>query len=464
MKIQPLINFEGKITCSPSKSYSHRSFFFALMAESPSYIINPLISGDLEVTLNFCKSLGAKIEEYEESEKSDFKVGKFPSDISDTDAIYKIIPPLNLKKPIGNLDGKNSGTSIRMMTTLTPLIPGQITILGRFFKLKRPLKPLLEALSALETSWEYLDSDTGIKINPRNSNATEFKIRGDISSQFITGLLLLAPKLKSAPSNPNSIINLTTPIVSKPYLKLTEEIMKKFGISFQVDSNSENFMRYTIPANQNYQGKIIKIPGDYSSAAFIIAAAALNPFPSEVVISNLDPKSKQGDKVLIKILQKMNADIKVEEHSQSVIIKGGKILDGVKIDCKDIPDLFPILCVIGLFSNNNTILYNLNHVRTKESDRVSIMIRELQKMGGIIELIEDNNEIVIEGPQQIHGINIIHEDDHRIAMALTIAALYARSESTIVKTEIVKDSYPDFFKDLKLLGVDIIELSSLEKK
>ena len=459
MKIQPLINFEGKIICSPSKSYSHRAFFFALLADTPSYVINPLISGDLEVTLDFCKSLGAKIEKSEEFKKSDLKVGKFPSDISEADSIYKIVPPLNLKQPIESLDGKNSGTSIRIITALIPLIPGQIKIGGIFFKLNRPLKPLLESLSSLETTWEYLDSETGIKINPRNSNATEFKIRGDISSQFITGLLLLAPKLKSTPSNPNSIINLTTPMVSTPYLKLTEEIMKKFGISFQVDFNSESLMRYIIPADQKYQGKIIKIPGDYSSSAFIIAVAALNPFPSEVEISNLDPNSMQGDKVLIKIFKKMNADIKIDEQSQSVIIKGGNFLDGVKIDCKDIPDLFPILCVIGLFSNNNTILYNLNHVRTKESDRVSIMIRELKKMGAIINSIEDNNAIMIVGPQQIQGINIIHEDDHRIAMALTVAALFARSESTIAKPDIVNDSYPDFFKDLKSLGADIIGLS-----
>jgi len=453
MKIQPLNNFEGKIACSPSKSYSHRAFFVSLMADSPSYIINPLISGDLEVTINFCKSLGAKIEE---SKRSNLKVENFTSDITDSDSIYEIIPPQNLKSPIGNLDGKNSGTSIRIITALTAIIPDQITLLGRFFKLNRPLKPLLEALSALETSWEYLESNLGIKINPRYSNATEFKIRGDISSQFITSLLLLAPKLKSTPSNPNSIINLTTPAVSTPYLKLTEEIMTKFGISFNVDLNSEKFMRFTIPADQKYKGKIIKIPGDYSSAAFIIAAAALNPFPNEVVISNLDPKSLQGDKVLIEILQKVNADIKIDELSQSLIINGGKFLDGAKFDCKDYPDIFPILCVIGLFSNGNTILYNLEHVKTKESDRVAIMRRELQKMGAVINSTDDGKAIMIEGPQQIQGIKIIHEDDHRIAMALTVAALFARSESTIAKPGIVDDSYPEFFKDLKLLGADII--------
>ncbi|MHA1511601.1 MAG: hypothetical protein ACTSRX_07775, partial [Promethearchaeota archaeon] len=156
MKIQPLINFEGKINCSPSKSYSHRAFFIALMADTPSYIINPLISGDLEVTINFCKTLGAKIEQ---SEKSDYDDDKFSSDILDTDSIYKIVPPQNLNPQIGSLDGKNSGTSIRMITALTPLISDQITISGKFFKLKRPLKPLLEALSSLEIFWEYLDNN-----------------------------------------------------------------------------------------------------------------------------------------------------------------------------------------------------------------------------------------------------------------------------------------------------------------
>jgi len=160
--------------------------------------------------------------------------------------------------------------------------------------------------------------------------------------------------------------------------------------------------------------------------------------------------------VLIEILQKVNADIKIDELSQNLIINGGKFLDGVKFDCKDYPDLFPILCVIGLFSNGNTILYNLEHVKTKESNRVAIMIRELQKMGAIIESIEENKAIMIKGPQQIKGIKIIHENDHRIAMALTVAALFARSESTIVKPEIVNDSYPNFFKDLKLLGAGII--------
>ncbi|MHA1721184.1 MAG: 3-phosphoshikimate 1-carboxyvinyltransferase [Promethearchaeota archaeon] len=495
MKIHPLVNFEGKISSSPSKSYSHRVFFLALLANSPTYIINPLINGDVGVTINFCRLLGAKIEKINLKDEKDEKNSELILKAGDVKEIYKVTPPdrLQIKEPREIFDGKNSGTSIRFLTALSPLIPGTIHIKGDFFKLKRPLKPLLETLAPLNINWRYLNDDTEIMIENINRNSTKdsdtmqtpfltpnvcnFEIPGNISSQFITGLLLLTPKLsssnsysssktssKSSSNSTGSIINLTTHTVSTPFLKISEDVLSKFGISFQSDLSPQNFKQYIIPGNQNFSGQIIEIPGDYSSASFIIAAAALNPFPSEVEITNLDPNTLQGDKSLIEILQQMNADIRIDEKAQSVFIKGGRFLEGTKIDCGDIPDLFPILCVVGLHSSNITILYNLQHLRSKESDRISNMVNGLKKMGAQIDLIDEKNAVIIEGPQQLNGSEINHGGDHRIAMALTIAAIYARSDSFIANHQIVTDSYPDFFKDLMQLGIKISNIDDTTSK
>lgn len=438
MKILPIDFLEGEVLASPSKSYSHRAFALALMATSPSKIINPLIEGVGEVMIDFCRHLGATFESINDP--------SYPPSYR----IFKITPPTNRKAPTKKIDGKNSGTSIRILTALAPLFSGDIQILGTFFDRKRPLGELLDALSQIGVTSEETENPNGVIIHSVHPDAGIMNIRGDISSQYITGLLLLAPHLKGTSKYQETIINITTPAKSFPYLQITQKMFNEFGIQMRAEFDENLLGRYIVPANQSYPGRTYMVPGDFSSAAFILVAAALNPFPKTVTIRNLDLTDPQGDKAIITILQKAGAKIKINEVDHVVEVTGGEFLYGQPIDCGQIPDLFPILCVLGVYSNEITRIYNAKHVRIKETDRVALMVRELKKMGAKIDEFEDGVQIV--GPQSLIGSTIEHQEDHRIAMSLTVATMYARSPSIISHPDVVKDSYPEFFEDLRKLG------------
>ena len=164
----------------------------------------------------------------------------------------------------------------------------------------------------------------------------------------------------------------------------------------------------------------------------------------------------QGDKKIIEILREMGADIEFDENQKQVIVRGDlthNTLKGIEVDCGDIPDLFPILSVIGAFAEGQTVLYNAGNLRLKESDRISAMARELKKMG--VSVKEEDEKLTIYHCDKLNGAIIDHEYDHRVAMACTIAALYASSKSHIKNIEVVKDSYPSFLDDLQKLGVQI---------
>jgi 3-phosphoshikimate 1-carboxyvinyltransferase len=439
VQIQPIDFLEGTLIASPSKSYSHRAFAMALMANSRSMLINPLVEGDVAVTIDFCRKLGAKIQQIQSD--------RFPA----PNIVLEIIPPQNRQAPNEAINGKNSGTSIRILTALSAVFPGITRIYGTFFDRKRPLTPLLDALSQIGMKYQNLDDPLGVELNPLNIRAGEMTIPGDISSQFITGLMTLAPHLPQSPTHKETIIRLSTPAKSFPYLQISEEVLRDFGVKIQSNFSDSLVGSYTIPAGQSYPGRDYIVPCDFSSAAFILVAAALNPFPKTVTLQNLDMSNPQGDKQIISILQKAGANLTIDPSNREIQITGASFLSGQSIDMGQIPDLFPILCVLGVYSENVTRLYNARHVRIKETDRIMVMVRELRKMGAIIQEKED--EVIIEGPQQLHGTEIVHDEDHRIAMALSIAALFARSPSTINNPDVVHDSYPNFFSDLKKLGV-----------
>lgn len=433
LKINPITNsLNGEIIAPGSKSYSHRAFVAASLADGISIIKKPLTSVDVEITMNVLRSLGVKI-----LKKTDntyiVKTGK------DSFRSYK--------KP---LDCKNSGTTIRIFSALSLLFEDRLILKGEFFKLNRPILPLLEALKQLGADFKL--SSTKLKIKRKKVLCNKIKIQGDESSQFITALLILCPQLKC--ENKDYIeIDLTTPLVSKPFVDITLDVLDAFGINIQANFEIGKFY---ITNDQTYRSQSYTIPGDFSSAAFILTAAVLSKKPSSIIVNNLSIKNSQGDKKIIDILTKMGANIKIEEEKDRVIVNGdfkNLPLKGKEIDCKDIPDLFPVLSVIGAFAEGKTILYNASHLRLKETDRISIMARELRKMG--VKVIEEDDKLTIFHCDKLNGIKIDHNDDHRIAMACSIAALYADSSSHILSSEIVNDSYPSFFEDLKELGAQI---------
>jgi 3-phosphoshikimate 1-carboxyvinyltransferase len=433
MKINPMTSsLNGEITAPGSKSYSHRAFIAASLAEGISIIKNPLSSGDVTYTLKILESLGIKI--LRKSENTFI--------IKRSKEAYK-----KFKKP---LDCGNSGTTIRIFSALSLIIDGGLILKGEFLRLKRPIIPLLNSLRQLGA--EFKLTNKKLKIKRVKEICDKIKIQGDLSSQFITALLILSPLLKC--KNKDTIeIELTSPLVSIPFVQITLDVLEVFGINVQANFESGKFF---ITTEQGYRSQSYDIPGDFSSMANIFAAIVLSKKSSSVIINNLILESKQGDKRIIEILEKMGANMEINRNNNQIIIKGGStnsLLKGIEIDCTEIPDLFPILSVIGAFAEGKTILYNASNLRLKESDRIANMARELRKMG--VKVIEEDDKLTIFHCDKLNGILINHSNDHRIAMACSIAALYAESSSAMQRIEIVNDSYPTFFKDLKNLGVQI---------
>ena len=432
-EIYPLINsLKGEIIAPGSKSYSHRAFIAASLAEGISVIKNPLTTGDAEITIKNLRVLGVKI-------------------MKSSDNSYIVKPDKDsLKSTKLPLDCGNSGTTVRMFCALSLLVKGGLILTGDFFKRKRPIIPLLNALEILGAKYALSDGD--VKIKRRKILCNKVKIPGNISSQFITALLVICPLL--ACKDKDFIeIELTTPLVSVPYVKITLNVLNTFGIHIQ-----ENFEKgkFYITNEQHYRAQSYDIPGDFSSSAFIIAAAVLSNDPTKIIINNLSMNNHQGDKKIVEILKDMGANIEVNEAKKQVIVIGdlsSHPLNGLEIDCKDIPDLFPILSVVGAFAKGKTVLYNAKHLRLKESDRISSMVRELTKMG--ITVSEEDDKLIIYHCDKLKGTTFDHENDHRVAMACTIAALYATSSSKIRNIDIVKDSYPSFLDDLVKLGAQI---------
>lgn len=470
VKVSKTEGLEGEVNPSPSKSYSHRAFYVGLLRNQPTKIINPLTEGDVGKTIEVCKSLGAKLSEQINKE-------------------FIMEPPKEIIAPKEIMDCANSGTTIRILTALSLIIKGKIMIKGTFFERNRPIDDLLESLGSLGASYEYIRNKEhkiiGVEIEIIKINENIIRIRGDISSQFITGLMIAAAGLNLRPEIKkiknfkwNSfIIETTTSVKSYPYLLITQEVLRDFGINSEFKNINENLLQISIPIINDLGSPIIKankifayqVPPDFSSAAFIISAGALFGIRTGVRINNLNMNSLQGDKAIVDQLKEMGANI--EQKDNTLIIKGRskifddktsqyiKYLNGIKISCKDTPDSLPILAVNGSFCNGVTKLIDIAHVRLKETDRVAVMNRELSKIGIIVKEMPDELDIVgMEKNRITQEVEFKTDQDHRIVMALTILAMgYAEKnvEITIPDAECVNDSYPEFFDHLVQLGAKI---------
>ena len=212
-----------------------------------------------------------------------------------------------------------------------------------------------------------------------------------------------------------------------------------------------NFERIVIPANQTYKPVDCRVPGDFSSAAFLLAAAAITN--SKVHVSDLDYGSCQGDKAILAILKKMGAAGKVCDNSVEINGSGNQ-LEALNLDAKNIPDLVPVCTALACFANGVSKITGAQRLKLKESDRLQSLNTELKKMGAQLEV--DSSSITVNGPFALHGATIDPHNDHRIAMALAVAALGAEGQTTIQNAECVRKSYPQFFTHLKQLGAEIV--------
>ncbi len=416
LKVKPSI-LNGAIQSSPSKSYSHRALVLGLLADGRSNLQNVLLSGDTLATLQAIQEFGAKVNVNGDSVTVDGGRLTCPKDA---------------------LDLENSGTTIRIMAGVASLLNCTTVLTGDASLRSRPMQPLLDALNELGVT-AYSSGRNGMAplvIKGPNKGA-KTHIRGDISSQFISSLLI-----SSALKEVDTEILLTSPLRSRPYVEITMGMMRMFGASVEMTKTGMN-----VPGKQRYLPQSYKVPGDYSSAAFPLVSGALT---ESVTVAGLDPEDKQGDKAILDILEAFGA--KVKRGNSSARAEAGDLV-GQRVDLANAPDLFPIVAVLGSQADGTTELFNAEHVRLKESDRIRSTTDFLRAMGANIE--ERKDGCIIEGPTHLVGTAVDSFDDHRILMAAAVAALVAEGTTTISHGDCYKVSYPFFVDDMKALGADM---------
>ena len=422
LKVEKINKISGEIKAPASKSYSHRAFIAAALAEGQSILRDPLYSEDTLATLESCEQLGALFQRYPDK------------CIVQGTAGY-------IRTPENVIDVKNSGTSVRILSSIAAIAPrANYTIFtGDESLRKRPMQDLIDALENL-----------GVNIKSSQSNGTppiivkggfeggETDIKGDISSQFISSIIMAAPYSK----NPVTL-NVRGTFVSKPYVNMTLSVISKFGIDFEYDTtNQPEYSSYYIEP-QKYECTDYTIEGDYSSASYIIAAASM--INSDITIKNLYKDSMQGDKIIVDIVQKMGANITTKENE--IHIQSNGRLKAFDIDLSNAPDLLPTVAVLMAQAEGTSKITGVEHARFKETDRVHNCAIELENVGVEVEELKDG--LIIKG--KATGGMVDSHLDHRMVMAFYVLGMKIGNIS--IKDATCYDvSFPNFLEVMEKIS------------
>ncbi|MPQ44590.1 3-phosphoshikimate 1-carboxyvinyltransferase [Clostridium tarantellae] len=420
IKITPK-KLKGEVNIPPSKSMAHRAIICASLSRGTSIIDNVDFSEDMIATINAMKALGADIK------------------IEENKLIINGENTFSLKNIV--IDCNESGSTLRFLVPLSISRKNKINFIGKGNLGKRPLNTYYNILNEKGIKYSYKKNILDFNIDGELKGG-EFKVEGNISSQFISGLLFALPLLKE-----DSKIIITTNLESKGYIDLTLSMIEKFGI--KVENKNLEYKEFIIKGNQQYKPFNYRVEGDYSQAAFYLCADALG---NDIVCKDLNLNSLQGDKECIDILKRMGGV--VEEHKGIKII--AKNTEGTIIDASQCPDVIPVLTVVAALSTGETKIINGERLRIKECDRLNAICIELNKLGANIKELKDG--LIINGVKSLNGANISSHNDHRIAMSIAIASTLCKGDITLENPECVKKSYPSFWEDFKSIGGKFIEI------
>ena len=406
---------KGSIEIPASKSHTIRAVILASLAKGTSKLINPLKSEDALAAVNACKALGAKI-----------KLGK--------NAWTIIGFGKNPKNPKKKIDFANSGTSSRLLIGVMAALGIEAIVDGDASLRTRPMEPLFDGLKQLGLKVKYLKKQGFFpaKISGR-INGGKTTVNGK-SSQYVSSPLIACPLCEK-----DTEIKVVS-MKEQPYIELTLKWLDEQGIKYK----RKGFTSFKIKGNQAYKPFKKRIPGDWSSAAFPIAAAAVTS--SNVLVKGVDIRDVQGDKEIINYLKRMGAKIQKEKNGIRII---GKPLKGKSIDLSHTPDALPAMSVIGCSASGTTTLKNVAQARIKETDRIAVMTRELSKLGADVKELKDG---IIIKHSQLKGAKVKGHNDHRVVMALSIAGLIADGNTEIDSAESVNVTFPGYVKLMKALG------------
>jgi 3-phosphoshikimate 1-carboxyvinyltransferase len=416
----------GTVRAPPSKSYTHRALLAAGYAAGAT-VRDPLESADTRATARAVGAYGGAVEWADDAAAVEGFDGRpeTPSDV---------------------VDCANSGTTMRLTTATGALGDGLTVLTGDDSLRSRPQGPLLDALRDLGARAESTraNGQAPLVVGGHLDGGT-VAIPGDVSSQYVTALLMAG-----AVTGEGIEVELTTELKSAPYVEITLEVLDDFGVDARATDAG-----FAVPGGQSYapEGGSYDVPGDFSSMSYLLAAGALAA-DGDVTVEGAHP-SAQGDSAIVGVLDRMGAPLAWDRAAGEITVERAA-LAGVEVDVGDTPDLLPTIATLGAAAGGTTRITNCEHVRYKETDRVSAMATELSTLGAVVE--EEHDTLTVHGGEStLTGGTVAGHDDHRIVMSLAVAGLVADGDVTVKGADHVDVSFPGFFEALRGLGATVVE-------
>ena len=407
----------GRVSAPASKSYTIRGLVSSALAKGESEITYPLSSDDTEATLNVLREIGVKITREKDS--------------------WRIIGD-NFHKPEQDLYCSDSAATLRFMTAICSLVPGECRLIPGPSLARRPVKPLVQALKQLGVDVSAQGEVAPVAVKGGRFKGGTAELPGNISSQFVSALLLIAPMAEEGIK-----IRLTTPLESKPYVMMTLDCLRKFGIEVEAPPDLREFNI----APQAYQPTRYLVEGDWSSASYLLAFGTLS---GPVTVANLNPESWQGDRILLSFLKEMGALVDIDKSTVTVRKSG---LNAIKANLANSIDLLPTMAVLAAVAKGVSEFTGIERARIKESNRVLAVREGLERMG--VTVREERDRFTVTGTMP-QGAVIDTKNDHRIAMAFGVLGTMI-GRTVINDAECVAKTYPEFWDVLRSIGGKVRE-------
>ena len=410
----------GTVSAIPSKSMAHRLLICAALADTPTSIVCETTSEDIEATVSCLDALGAQILRTDEG----FLVEPIKGSV--TEAV---------------LDCGESGSTLRFLLPLVPALRSSAMMLGHGRLADRPLSPLREEL---EANGAHIVGEQSVPLEVSGKlKGGFFELPGDVSSQFVSGLLMAGPLLSDGIE-----ITVKEPVESRSYIELTIDALATFGVKVHVKHVSDATV-YIVAADARYvsPGKV-EVEGDWSNAAFWLAAGALSD--GGITVCGLNQSSHQGDRAIMGALALLGARV---SRANQLVATSRFPLSGCTLNVSDCPDLVPPLVLVAAHAQGLTLICGARRLHLKESDRLATVSECINALGGHVD--ETGDGFVIHGKDHLTGGTVDAANDHRIAMMAAIAACFAEGPTTIVGADCVRKSYPSFFTHLQALGARV---------
>ncbi|GJL79602.1 MAG: 3-phosphoshikimate 1-carboxyvinyltransferase [Nitrospinaceae bacterium] len=417
IEIRPAKHISATVEIPASKSYTNRALLIAALADGESRLENPLFSDDTHYMSEALIRFGIPVEREEQAFVVSGTGGKITA-------------------PQKEIFVGNAGTTMRFLTTFSTLAQGRVLLTGDKRMKERPIGDLLACLHQMRVRAVSVKNNQCPPLEICGGEVPGGKVRlaGDKSSQYLTSILLSAPYFKN-----DTIIEIQGDLTSKSYADITLDIMRAFGIRVE----NENYLRFHVASGQRYRAQDYRVEGDWSSASYFLAVAAVTG--GEITLTGLNPDSVQGDAGFLNVLQQMGCQI--VKSAKNIRLKGNP-LKGITINMNSMPDAVQTLAVTALFAEGETVINGIGNLRIKETDRIQALATELSRLGARVKSGDDF--LAVDPGETYKATEVETYDDHRMAMSFAIAGLKIPGLK-IKNPKCVEKSFPDFFERFQTL-------------